>query len=83
MLPSAVTVSLSAHFVAMLADSSGDFVTPMLTNASSDWRGSLLNASLLDDNQTCIFNVSRSDPIVDDFSVGYKVCVGILYGGSS
>ena len=37
-------------------------------------------SSLQDSNKTCIFNVSNPEPIVDDFSVGYKVFMGLLYG---
>ena len=56
------------------------------TAATSGWLsiGNLSNSSLLDSNQTnesCVYNfgVSNYLPVVNDFSVGYKVFVGLLY----
>ena len=48
---------------------------------TSDWLsiGNLSNSSQT--NETCIYNfgVSNYLPVVDDFSIGYKVFVGLLY----
>ncbi|XP_062517256.1 alpha-1A adrenergic receptor-like [Corticium candelabrum] len=56
-----------------------DYSSSGLANDSFNWLTNSSGANMTDFNKSCVFNVSESEPIVDDFSIGFKVVVGLLY----
>ncbi|XP_062517257.1 galanin receptor 2a-like [Corticium candelabrum] len=53
--------------------------TETLSNVSHERLSNLSNGNWYFNGTSCVFNVSRIDPIVDDFSIAYKAVIRLLY----